>query len=450
MYKPFAFLPPYAKSIFFSGICGVSMSSLAIISAMRGYTVSGSDSCADPKRSELLKEQGIRITHYHDTWNSLGYDVLVRTEAVSEDNPDVITARRAGIPVYSRSEFLGGILSEYPERTGIAGTHGKSTVGGMTASILSSSSAIIGASSIDLGGSFRISSPNHVIYEACEYKRSFLDMPPTEAVVLNIEKEHTDCFASVSDSVNAYADFIKNARSCVLSCDDLNVMKLAPYAQNAVFFSARDEKADLYAKNICETRGYYSFEAVLNGKPIFKAALAVPGYHNLKNALAASLTALHLGAEPETVKNGLEGFHGMKRRLEKLGSFEGADIYDDYAHHPTEIRSSLSALRRMGYKKIICAFQPHTYSRTVSLFEEFTHAFEKADTVIFADIFAARERNIYGISSADLARATENGIYIPKYGDIISYLAKHAEKDCALVTLGAGELNTVAEKLASL
>lgn len=450
MSRPFSFLPPYAKSIFFSGICGVSMSSLAMISAMRGYVVSGSDSSAAPRRAKALSDHGIRIVHYHDAWNALGYDVLVRTEAVSEDNPDLITARRAGIPIYSRSEFLGGLLSEYGERIGVSGTHGKSTVCGMTSNILSEASAIIGAESIDLGGAFRISSPERVIYEACEYKRAFLDMPPTEAVVLNIEKEHTDCFSSVSDSVGAYADFARNASSCVLSCDDKNVMKLAPYAQNAATFSVRDERADLLAKNICESKGYYSFDAVLRGETIFSARLGVPGYHNLKNALAASLTALIGGAEPDTVKRGLESFRGIKRRLEKLGTFEGADIYDDYAHHPTEIRSTLAALRRMGYKKIICAFQPHTYSRTVALFDDFTRAFKDADRVIFADIFAARERNVYGIGSAELAAATENGIYVPKYEDMISELAGAAEKDCALITLGAGELDRVSEKLANL
>lgn len=449
MSRPFSFLPSYAKSIFFSGICGVSMSSLAIISAMRGYTVFGSDSSPKPRVAELLKKHGIRIVHYHDVWNSLGYDVLVRSEAISDDNPDMITARRAGIPIYSRSEFMGGLLSEYEKRTGVAGTHGKSTVSGMLASIFKDSSAIIGAEALDLGANFRTASQRHVIYEACEYKRAFLDMPPTDAVVLNIEKEHTDCYKSVSDSVNAYADFVTGANTCALFCDDKNVMKLAPYSQNALIFSVCDEKADLYAKNICDTNGFYSFDAVLHGTHLFNASLRVPGYHNLKNALAATAAALQSGAKPDEIRQGLSDFHGIKRRLERLGEFEGADVYDDYAHHPTEIKSTLATLRRMGYKKIICAFQPHTYSRTVSLFDEFTHAFENADTVIFADIFAARERNVYGISSSDLANATENGICIPKYGDIISYLAERAEKGCALVTLGAGELDTVSAKLAS-
>ncbi len=424
------------------------MSSLAIISAMRGYTVSGSDSSANPKYSELFKKHGIRMTHYHDTWNSLGYDVLVRTGAVSEDNPDIITARRAGIPVYSRSEFMGGILSEYEKRTGIAGTHGKSTVSGMLASICADSTALIGAESIDLGGNFRLASKKHVIYEACEYKRAFLDMLPTTAVILNIEREHTDCYKNIADSLKAYRDFIRNAERCVLFSDDKNVMKLAPYAENAVMFSVRDEKADLYAKNICQTKGFYSFDAVWHGEKVFDVTLKVPGFHNLKNALAAISAAFCHGIDPTEIKKGLESFCGMKRRLEKLGKFEGADIYDDYAHHPTEIRSTLSALKRMGYKKIICAFQPHTYSRTASFFEEFTHAFEDADKVIFADIFAARESNVYGISSSDLANATENGIYIPKYDDIISYFAEQAENECALITLGAGELDTVSAKLA--
>ncbi len=425
------------------------MSSLALISAMRGYTVSGSDACAKKRYADLLADRSIKITHYHDIWNSVGYDVLVRTGAVSEDNPDVTTAHRAGIPVYTRSEFMGGILSEYEIRTGVAGTHGKSTVSGMLACIFDDSSVLIGAEALNLGGSFRTGNNGHVIYEACEYKRAFLDMKPTEAVILNIEREHTDCYKSISEAVKAYISFISEAKRCVLFADDKNVMKLAPYAEGAVFFSLCDPKSDLYAENICENKGFYSFDAVFKGKRVFSATLKVAGIHNLKNALAAAALALSKGVSPKKVKSGLEAFIGMKRRLEKLGEFHGADVYDDYAHHPTEIKSSLSALRRMGYEKIFCAFQPHTFSRTASLFEEFTLAFGDADGVAFADIFAARERNVYGITSLDLANAVKNGVYIPSFDDILSYLASHAESGYALVTLGAGELDTVGERLVS-
>lgn len=449
MHKTFSFLPSYAKSIFFSGICGCSMSSLALISAMRGYTVSGSDVCAKKRYADLLSERGIKITHYHDIWNTVGYDVLVRTGAVSEDNPDVTTAHRAGIPVYTRSEFMGGILSEYEKRTGVAGTHGKSTVSGMLACIYNDSSVLIGAEALNLGGSFRIGDNGHVIYEACEYKRAFLDMKPTEAVILNIEREHTDCYKNISEAIKAYISFISEAKRCVLFADDKNVMKLSPYASGAIFFSLCDPKADLYAENICENRGFYSFDAVWKGKKAFSATLKVAGIHNLKNALAAAALALSDGVPPKRIKNGLEEFIGMKRRLEKLGEFHGADVYDDYAHHPTEIKSTLSALRCMGYKKIFCAFQPHTYSRTASLFEEFSLAFGDADGVAFADIFAARERNVYGITSLDLANAVKNGAYVPRFEDILSYLASHAERGHALVTLGAGELDTIGARLAS-
>ena len=426
------------------------MSSLAVISALRGYTVAGSDTCAQKRYADLLSENGIKITHYHDIWNTVGYDVLVRTSAISDDNPDVITAKRAGIPVISRSEFMGGILSEYEKRTGVAGTHGKSTASGMLASVFDSSSALIGAQSLSLGGSFRIGDNGHVIYEACEYKKAFLDMKPTEALILNIEREHTDCYKTVTDAINAYREFISEAKRCVLFADDKNVMKLIPYAEGVVLFSLCDPKADLYAENICEKHGFYSFDAVWKGKTVFSATLKVSGIHNLKNALAVSAVALSNGVSPDKIKSGLEAFIGMRRRLEKVGVLNGADVYDDYAHHPTEIKSTLRALRDMGYKKIICAFQPHTFSRTASLFEEFTAAFDDADEVAFADIFAARERNTYGITSRELADATQNGIYVPSYDGIFSYLALRAEDGAALVTLGAGELDTVAERLAEL
>ena len=426
------------------------MSSLALISAMRGYTVSGSDVCAKKRCAELLARNGIKMTHYHDIWNTVGYDVLVRTGAVSKDNPDVVTAHRAGIPVYTRSEFMGGMLSEYEKRTGVAGTHGKSTVSGMLASIFDTSTVLIGAEALALGSSFRIGDNGHVIYEACEYKKAFLDMKPTEALILNIEREHTDCYKTVSDAVNAYKGFISEAKSCILFADDKNVMKLAPYAEGVVLFSLCDPKADLYAENICENKGFYSFDAVWKGKTVFTATLRVSGIHNLKNALAASAVALSNGIAPNKIKSGVEAFTGMKRRLEKLGVLNGADVYDDYAHHPTEIKSTLSALRKTGYAKIFCAFQPHTFSRTASLFDEFTTAFGDTDEVAFADIFAARERNLYGVNSRELANATPNGVYIPSYDGIFSYLASRAGEGTALVTLGAGELDAVGERLASL
>lgn len=453
MHNNFRFIPSKIKGIFFSGILGCSLSSLAVISRLKGYNVAGSDSGENAETVKKLTEIGIKVYPSQNAENVIGFDALVYSAAVSEDSPEIRYAKINGMKIFTRAEFLGCIISEYSEKIGISGTHGKSTVSGMLADIFLAEkrdvTALIGAQSVSLDGNFRLGRGDTVIYEACEYKRSFLDFPPSLAVVLNIEKEHVDCYSTVSDATEAYFDFIKNAEKCVLNYDDTECRRLGERIceKEILYFSLSEKSADVHAENICEKNGFYSFDVIFVGNKLFSVKLSVPGIHNVKNSLAAIAASILSGVPADGMETGLCRFSGMKRRFEYVGTCGGAAVYDDYAHHPTEIKATLEGAMRMGFKKIICAFQPHTYSRTAAFFDEFTEAFYGVNEVIFTDIYAAREKNVYGVSSEMLARATENGIYISDFGELERYLREKAESGTLILTLGAGRLNEVARAL---
>lgn len=446
-------MPSKIKGIFFSGILGCSLSSLAVISRLKGYNVSGSDSGENAETLKKLTEIGIKVYPSQNEENVIGFDVLVYSAAVSEDSPEIRYAKKIGMKIFTRAEFLGCIISEYSEKIGVSGTHGKSTVSGMLADIFLAEkrdvTALIGAESVSLDGNFRLGRGDTVIYEACEYKRSFLEFPPSLAVVLNIEKEHVDCYSTVSDATEAYFNFIKNAEKCVLNYDDTECRRLGERIceKEILYFSLSEKSADVHAENICEKNGFYSFDVIFVGNKLFSVKLSVPGIHNVKNSLAAIAASILSGVSANGMETGLRRFSGMKRRFEYVGTCCGASVYDDYAHHPTEIKATLEGARCMGFKKIICAFQPHTYSRTAAFFNEFAEAFYGVDEVIFTDIYAAREKNVYGVSSEMLARVTENGIYISDFGELERYLREKAESGTLILTLGAGRLNEAARAL---
>ncbi len=453
MQNKFSFIPSKTEGIFFSGILGCSLSSLALISKLKGYKVSGSDSGDSPEIMKKLTENGIRVYSSQSAENLAGFDTLVYSSAVSESCPEIKYARENGMKIFTRSEFLGGIISEYCEKIGISGTHGKSTVSGMLTDIFLAEerdvTSLIGAESASLNGGYRLGNGDTVIYEACEYRRSFLDFLPSTAVVLNIEREHVDCYPTLLDAACAYREFVKSAASCVLNYDDAGCQRLGKTLHNKeiMYFSLSDRRAEVYAENICEKNGFYSFDLIFVGNKLCSVTLSVPGLHNVKNAIAATAAAILSGVSAEGIEKGLRSFSGMKRRFEYVGKCGGAAVYDDYAHHPTEIKATLDSARRLGYKKVICAFQPHTYSRTAALFDGFAEAFSGADEVIFTDIYAAREKNTYGVSSKTLADATENGVYISDFADVERYLRERAEAGTLIITLGAGRLNEVARAL---
>ena len=427
------------------------MSGLAALTATFGHTVLGSDCAPTEDTVSLCRKMHVPLYFSHDAENVSGCDVFVYSAAIGEDNPELIFAKAHVPNVYTRSEYLGKITETYSESVGVSGTHGKSTVTHMINAILRQSgdtpTLLAGARAVD-SEAFCAGDNKTVIYEACEYNRSFLDLKPKVSVILNVEREHVDTYPTLEDAENAYLQFGKKSEKCILSYDNAVCRslaeKLTECGVKTFYFSLTDKNADAYAENLRTANGRCTFDLRIGKDLTRNVSLSVIGIHNAANALAAALTASVLGKNIDVIAEGLQSFKGIRRRFEYVGSVNGADVCDDYAHHPTEIRATLSAARSLGYKKVICAFQPHTFSRTKEFFCEFTKAFEACDEVIFADVYPAREKNVYGISSKMLAEATKNGKYIPDFEIIAKELRQKAQKGTLILTMGAGKMNEVA------
>ena len=443
------------NNLFFSGIYGCSMYGIAIFCRRLGYNVSGSDTCINNEKKSKLEKLGITVNEEQTEENITSADAYIYSHAISEDNSELRAARQKGIPVYTRSEMLGILLSLFKNRIGVCGTHGKSTVSAMIANILKNADidfeAFIGADAKMTYDENSIKSESVIksaaVFEACEYKKAFLDMSPSLAAVLNIEKEHIDTYQNVNDAINAYRKFAEKAETAVICGDSKNCLKIAPYMKKAVFYSLFDSHCDMYGENIRQKNGFYSFDAMFRGKKLFSSELKIPGIHNVSNALCAALVCHVYGIEAEKIRSGIESYCGIKRRFEYIGNCGQSPVFDDYAHHPTEISCTLDAARKLGYKRIVCAFQPHTYSRTKEFFEEFSKVFSEFDYVVFADIYAAREENTFGITSEALASRIKNSVYISDFTKIAKFLKKESAPDTLILTLGAGKMDVVAKMI---
>lgn len=446
------------KSIFFVGVGGINMSSLAHVTLSLGKKVGGSDRVSSAI-TQRLEREGIEITYGHDAKNTDGYDALVYTVAISEDNPEYMSAKASGKPCISRSDYMGYLMSAYDCRIGVSGMHGKSTTTSMCASVFTGantdSTVLCGAELDILGGAYRVSdsSKQNFIFEACEYMDSFLDFCPSIAVILNIEMDHVDYFKSIEHIKRSYAAFADKVgqKGCVVAnIDDSNVRyALSDTESRVVWFGIENERADVTAKNISCKNGRYSFDIVARGENICSLTLSVSGHHNIYNALATAAVALECNISGEDIKNGLESFCGACRRMEYKGAQNGADVYDDYAHHPTEIRATLSGARGMVGEggRLFCAFQSHTYSRTAALLCEFADALSLADRVLICDIYAAREDNIYGITPEIFASKIDGAIACHGFRQPAEILKNELHAGDVAIVMGAGDVWHVFEYL---
>ena len=437
-----------AKHIHFVGVGGVMMSSLALITHQRGYRVSGTDRTCTAV-TESLEQSGILVYYEHDAKAAEGADMVVYTVAISPDNPEYAYAKAQGIPCVSRADYLGYIMMGYAHRVGIAGMHGKSTCTSMCAQIFVDAgvdpTVLSGATTACLDGAYRIGGKQHFIFEACEYMDSFLDFNPGIAVLLNIEMEHVDYFKSmeqIRSSFGKYADLTGESGFAVANCDDPEVMaSLAQYLGGTVTFGIENEYATFRAVNLDYEGGFPSFDILLDGEHFAHVALSVPGKHNVYNALAAAASAHLCGLCAEQIASGLHAFRGAGRRMEYKGKLNGAAVYDDYGHHPTEVAATLQGVSKMGYERVFCVFQPHTYSRTAQLADQFAGAFDAADHVVLVDIYAAREKDSKGISSAKLAsKIGARAKYIAEYQSVAAYLCEHVAAHDAVIVMGAGDV----------
>ena len=447
------------KNIFFAGIGGISMCSLAYISKLRGHTVSGYDRTPS-KITRDLEASGIPVYYENDASRIDGADILVYTVAIPEDTPEYKAAKERGIPCISRADYLGYLMSGYRESIGVSGMHGKSTTTSMLEKIFTSAgvdpTVSCGAVMNDTGTAHRIGSDDTFIFEACEYMDSFLDFYPTTAVILNIEMDHVDYFHSMEQIESSYAKFAAKTEPdgcAVVNIGDDNVMRaISGYRGHLVTFGVERRDADYSAENISFNRGCGSFDILHKGKILCSVSLKVFGAHSICDALAAAAASHTAGISPEAIEAGLSSYEGAGRRMEYCGRAKsGAEIYSDYAHHPTEISTTCAAAVKMGFDRVVCVFQPHTYSRTKELFDDFSSALAHsgASEIILSKIYSARETNTLGVSSQALAasirKTDKKAISFEDFTDIASYLKETTREGDMILIMGAGDIPAVIE-----
>ncbi|MBQ4066061.1 MAG: UDP-N-acetylmuramate--L-alanine ligase [Clostridia bacterium] len=445
------------KKLFFCGIGGVSMCSLAHISRLRGHEVSGYDRTSTPA-TEALEELGITVYYEEDASHIDGIDALIYTVAIPETNPEYSTAKARGIPCISRADFLGYLMYGYGARIGISGMHGKSTTTSMAGLVFTEAgldpTVSCGAVMKDVGGYHRIGGEDFFVFEACEYMDSFLSFYPTLAVVLNIEMDHVDYFKSMQQIHDSYRSFINRTDGgiALVNCADDDVMKASQgFEGRLITFGVECDGAEYRADDITFVHGCGHFNIYHFTDLLCHVELSVPGAHCICDALAAAAACHICGGEGEAIARGLNKFRGAGRRMDRAekDALCGAAVFSDYAHHPTEIAVTLSAASQMEYDRVFCVFQPHTYSRTSELFEDFASALaaDGAYEIIIAPIYSARETNTYGVSGEALSDRIDalgaNARFIAQFSDIADYLNENATKNDMIIIMGAGDITKV-------
>ncbi|MBQ9915190.1 MAG: UDP-N-acetylmuramate--L-alanine ligase [Clostridia bacterium] len=447
------------KNIHMIGIGGISMSALAMILVRDGFSVTGSD-FKESDAVTLLRENGIPVTIGHSPDNIKNPAAVIYTAAIKEDNPELIFAKTLGVPVVERAVLLGAIMKRYKTPIAVSGTHGKTTTTSLLSQVLLSAdldpTILVGGIMPSIGSNMRIGGQDFLVTESCEYCGSFLKFFPKISLILNVEEDHLDYFKDIDDIINCFRQFAlltPEDGAIIVNGDDENAMAaVAGIKRNIITFSICDPQADFAAENICyNCAGCAQFTVLKKGEFYMEAKLCVPGVHNVKNALAVIATADLLQIAPEKIQAGFTDFSGAKRRFEEKGLYNGAHVIDDYAHHPTEIKTTLTAAKSAGSGKVYCVFQPHTYTRAYKLKPEFSESFYEADRVIVTDIYAAREKDTGLISSPELAEAicekSGNAIYAESLEKAEALLKEWAKKGDFLITLGAGDVNKICDGL---
>ena len=437
-----------------AGIGGVSMCPLAEVLAGMGLQVQGSD-MSESDTVRQLRAQGIPVAVGHSAENLKNCALVIRTAAIHDDNPEIAGAIARGIPVYERAQAWGAIMQHYQNAVCISGTHGKTTTTSMATHIFMAAQAdptvMIGGTLPLLHSGYRVGRGDTIILESCEYCNSFLNFFPTVAVILNVEADHLDFFKDLADiehSFHAFADLVPQRGYIISNADDPGAREAVKGLSHPVFtFGIADPDADCTAHNVAFHDGCPTFDVVIRGETYAHVELHIAGRHNILNSLAAASAAYVLGIPGSAVEEGLATFHGAGRRFERKGTFHGADVFDDYAHHPAELHALLTTAQSMGYERVICAFQPHTYTRTKALFDDFVRELQLPDVTILAEIYAAREKNDIGISSQDLAAKIPGAVYCSTLDQVADQLAELARPGDLILTVGAGDIFRAGEKL---
>jgi len=443
------------------GIGGIGMSGIAEVLLTLGYNVSGSD-VKSSSITDRLKDLGARVSEGHHAENVVGAQVVVVSSAVKSDNPEISEARRLKIPVIHRAEMLAELM-RLKYGIAIAGAHGKTTTTSMTASVLAAAGLdptfVVGGRVNQAGTTARIGKGEYMVVEADESDRSFLHYAPVVAVVTTIDREHLDTYHSLMEIQDVFTEFVNRVPfygAAILCLDEPNVQAILPRVTRPVITYGTSSQADLVISDV-DLRGMESeFRLTYHGEDLGLFLLhAPPGIHNVRNAAAAAAVGLYLSVPAELIRDGLEKFGGVGRRFEVKARANGVILIDDYGHHPAEIRATLEAARGCDFKRLLVLFQPHRYTRTKELWDDFCRAFNQADVLLLTDIYAASESPIPGITGEALANAVRAAghkqvIYCASMQDGIEWLLREARPGDAVMTIGAGSVGRASDELALL
>ena len=445
--------------IHFIGIGGISMSGLAEILLEEKFTVSGSDTKESPL-TQLLVKSGATVFYGQKASNIIdGIDVVVYTAAIHEDNQEYMEAKRQNLPLLSRAELLGQLMTNYKTPIAISGTHGKTTVTSMLSHVFLTGdmdpTISVGGILKAIGGNIRVGNSDLFLTEACEYTNSFLHFLPKIGVILNVDADHLDFFKDLDDIRNSFHRFsqlLPSDGSLIVNGDIEKLEHITANLSCNIITYGSDPSMDYCASSISyNEQGNASFDVLKSGEKLGHITMSVGGEHNVWNALASVAVSDLLAIPFDTIQKGLLSFHGTNRRFEYKGEYNGVTIIDDYAHHPTEIKASLTAAHHYPHKEIWCIFQPHTYTRTKALFTEFAEALTLSDHVILTDIYAARETDTLGVSSEQLADAVKaldcDTTYLSDFDAIQEYVTTHCKAGDLLITMGAGDVVNIGESL---
>ena len=435
------------KHVHLVGIGGVSMRPLGLVLQGMGMVVTGSDMNASVSTDELIAK-GIAVSIGHKAENIRGADCIIRTAAAHNDNPEIAAARSAGIPLFERAQAWGVIMQAYKNAVCIAGTHGKTTATSMMTHILMEANwdptVMIGGYLPLLNAGHWVGEGDTIVLESCEYCDSFLNFAPTLAVILNVEADHLDYFKDLTDVEKSFRKFAElSTNGIIANGDDPHVVETLEGLDYTTFGLCVQNT--VHPENI--SLDWRHMDVICNEEFYCHLDLKVIGKHNALNALATVAAAWKLGVPGEAVAEGLKTFAGADRRMQYKGSINGADVYDDYAHHPDELKATIEAVRTMKYDRVVIAFQPHTYTRTKALFDDFVRELAKADHLVLAEIYAARERNTVGISSKDLQARIPGSHYCKTLPQVTDYLRSIARPGDVILTVGAGDIFRAGEAL---
>lgn len=444
------------SGLYFLGIGGISMSAIAMILAGKGYSISGYDRTLG-EVTDKLEKNGINVYSEFDASQLCNCGAIVYSAAFGSDHPIMKEVLASGKPIYSRAEVLGALANLYKNSIAIAGTHGKSTTSGMLGHVLLNAigcdpTVVVGAVMRDVGSTYRIGSDDNFVFEACEYKDSFLSFFPKIAVTLNISLDHTDYFSGIEHMRDSFAKYMNNGGKdgyavYNLDCDNCVLAAKEHIGKNITFSALGNDNADYYAKSVCISCGYASFDVYKNGEFFLSLKLAAPGEHNISNALAVIAVCDLIGVSKEDIVKGIVSFAGVGRRFEYKGSFCGADVYDDYAHHPDEIKVTLAAAKDITRERVICVFQPHNYSRLRDLFDDFAESFNDADLLILCPLYAARDTCGDEVSSKLLSEKINGALYYETFDEIKEYLSTELKQGDLLLIMGAGDITKLANSI---